>query len=148
MRWSARDRAAARAHPYHCREPRLTAAEELRAALPRGGADVEATVLPTVQPIVAAVAERGRAGRHRCAAPCTIRVPGAAWTRCGRFGLRRLRSVAGDGRADPRRALPGGVTDVTTALNAAVVERVICRGMRCSVVAWCPPGRGRHSAWW
>ncbi|REU17236.1 histidinol dehydrogenase, partial [Mycobacterium tuberculosis] len=35
----------------------LTAAE-LRAALPRGGADVEA-VLPTVRPIVAAVAERG-----------------------------------------------------------------------------------------
>lgn len=38
----------------------LTAAE-LRAALPRGGADVEA-VLPTVRPIVAAVAERGAEG--------------------------------------------------------------------------------------
>jgi histidinol dehydrogenase len=60
----------------------LTAAR-LRAALPRGGADVEA-VLPTVRPIVAAVAERGAEAALEFGAtfdgvrPPAVRVPDAA----------------------------------------------------------------------
>lgn len=77
-----RDRAAARAYPYRLAGAELTAAE-LRAALPRGGADVEA-VLPTVRPIVAAVAERGAEAALDFGAsfdgvrPHAIRVPDAA----------------------------------------------------------------------
>ncbi|MGF2944641.1 histidinol dehydrogenase [Mycobacterium sp. Lab-001] len=60
----------------------LTAAR-LRAALPRGGADVE-SVLPTVRPIVAAVAERGAQAALDYGAsfdhvrPAAVRVPAAA----------------------------------------------------------------------
>ncbi|MGE4428518.1 MAG: histidinol dehydrogenase [Solirubrobacteraceae bacterium] len=60
----------------------LTAAR-LRAALPRGGADVEA-VLPAVRPIVAAVAERGAEAaldfgeRFDRVRPPAVRVPAAA----------------------------------------------------------------------
>src|SRR5947209_10600830 len=60
----------------------LTAAR-LRAALPRGGADVD-TVLPAVRPIVEAVAERGAEAALEFGAtfdgirPPTVRVPDAA----------------------------------------------------------------------
>ena len=60
----------------------LTAAR-LRAALPRGGADVE-SVLPRVRPIVQAVAERGAEAALEFGAsfdgvrPPAVRVPGAA----------------------------------------------------------------------
>ena len=60
----------------------MTAAR-LRAALPRGGADVE-SVLPQVRPIVQAVAERGAEAALDFGAsfdavrPRAVRVPGAA----------------------------------------------------------------------
>ncbi|MGB9306522.1 MAG: histidinol dehydrogenase, partial [Mycobacterium sp.] len=60
----------------------LTAAR-LRAALPRGGADVE-SVLPQVRPIVQAVAERGAEAALEFGAsfdgvrPLTVRVSDAA----------------------------------------------------------------------
>src|SRR6516164_5424273 len=83
----------------------LTAAR-LRAALPRGGADVE-SVLPQVRPIVQAVAERGAdaalefGGSFDGVRPAAVRVPEAAL------------------HADQRR------TDVTTTLGpgATVTER-------------------------
>src|ERR1700741_4887665 len=58
-------------------------ASRLRAALPRGGADVEA-VLPKVRPIVEAVAERGAEAALEYGEsfdgvrPPTVRVPDAA----------------------------------------------------------------------
>jgi histidinol dehydrogenase len=108
----------------------LTAAR-LRAALPRGGADVEA-VLPTVRPIVAAVAERGVEAALEFGEsfdgvrPPTVRVPDAA-LQAALDGLspdvrdalqvmiERTRAV----HADQRR------TDVTTTLGpgATVTER-------------------------
>lgn len=60
----------------------LTAAR-LRAAMPRGGVDVE-TVLPKVRPIVAAIAERGATAaleygeQFDGVRPATVRVPAAA----------------------------------------------------------------------
>jgi histidinol dehydrogenase len=103
----------------------------LRAALPRGGADVEA-VLPTVRPIVAAVAERGAEAALEFGAtfdgvrPPAVRVPDAA-LQAALDGLspdvrdalqvmiERTRAV----HADQRR------TDVITALGpgATVTER-------------------------
>jgi histidinol dehydrogenase len=108
----------------------LTAAR-LRAALPRGGADVE-SVLPQVRPIVAAVAERGAEAALEFGAsfdgvrPSAVRVPDAALD-AALAGLdpdvrdalqvmiERTRAV----HADQRRA------DVTTALGAGatVTER-------------------------
>lgn len=108
----------------------LTAAR-LRAALPRGGADVEA-VLPKVRPIVEAVAQRGADAALDYGAsfdgvrPPTVRVPGAA-LQAALDGLEpdvrdalqamieRTRAV----HADQRR------TDVTTTLGpgATVTER-------------------------
>ena len=108
----------------------LTAAR-LRAALPRGGADVE-TVLAAVRPIVQAVAERGAEAALEYGAsfdgvrPAAVRVPGAALD-AALAGLdpevrdalqvmiQRTRAV----HADQRR------TDVTTALGAGatVTER-------------------------
>jgi histidinol dehydrogenase len=108
----------------------LTAAR-LRGALPRGGADLEA-VLPTVRPIVAAVAERGAEAALEFGAefdgvrPPAVRVPDAA-LQAALDGLspdvrdalqvmiERTRAV----HADQRR------TDVTTALGpgATVTER-------------------------
>ncbi|WP_407688797.1 histidinol dehydrogenase [Mycobacterium sp. HUMS_1102779] len=108
----------------------LTAAR-LRAALPRGGADVE-SVLPKVRPIVAAVAERGAAAalefgeQFDRVRPPAVRVPGAALA-AALSGLdpqvrdalavmiERTRAV----HADQRRA------DVTTTLGpgATVTER-------------------------
>ena len=109
----------------------LTAAR-LRAALPRGGADVE-TVLPKVRPIVQAVAERGAEAALEFGAsfdgvrPAAVRVPGRragggagrTWTPTCRDALQvmieRTRAV----HADQRR------TDVTTTLGpgATVTER-------------------------
>jgi histidinol dehydrogenase len=108
----------------------LTAAR-LRAALPRGGADVE-TVLPAVRPIVQAVAERGAEAALEFGAsfdgvrPPAVRVPGAALDAALaglapdvrdalRVMIERTRAV----HADQRR------TDVTTALGpgATVTER-------------------------
>ena len=108
----------------------LTAAR-LRAALPRGGADVEA-VLPQVRPIVQAVAERGAEAALEFGAsfdgvrPPAVRVPGAALDAALaglapdvrdalRVMIERTRAV----HADQRR------TDVTTALGpgATVTER-------------------------
>ncbi|OSC41270.1 histidinol dehydrogenase [Mycobacterium decipiens] len=108
----------------------LTAAR-LRAALPRGGADVE-TVLPKVRPIVAAVAERGVEAALDFGAsfdgvrPQTVRVPDAALdaalagldsdvSDALRVMIERTRAV----HADQRR------TDVTTTLGpgATVTER-------------------------
>lgn len=108
----------------------LTAAR-LRAALPRGGADVE-TVLPKVRPIVDAVAERGAEAALEFGEsfdgvrPSAVRVPAAALQAA-------LDSLAADVRdalqvmiertravhADQRR------TDVTTVLGpgATVTER-------------------------
>jgi histidinol dehydrogenase len=103
----------------------------LRPALPRGGADVEA-VLPTVRPIVAAVAERGAEAALEFGAtfdgvrPPAVRVPDAA-LQAALDGLspdvrdalqvmiERTRAV----HADQRR------TDVITALGpgATVTER-------------------------
>jgi histidinol dehydrogenase len=103
----------------------------LRAALPRGGADVE-TVLPKVRPIVEAVAERGAEAALEFGAsfdgvrPPAVRVPDAA-LEAALAGLapdvrdalqvmiERTRAV----HADQRR------TDVTTALGpgATVTER-------------------------
>ena len=108
----------------------LTAAR-LRAALPRGGADVE-TVLPRVRPIVQAVAERGAeaalefGAKFDGARPVAVRVPDAA-VQSALAGLdagvrdalqamiERTRAV----HADQRRA------DVTTTLGpgATVTER-------------------------
>jgi histidinol dehydrogenase len=108
----------------------LTAAR-LRAALPRGGADVE-SVLPQVRPIVQAVAERGAEAALEFGAsfdgvrPPALRVPDAALD-AALAGLdadvrdalqvmiERTRAV----HADQRR------TDVTTALGpgATVTER-------------------------
>ena len=112
------------------RRAELTAAR-LRAALPRGGADVE-TVLAAVRPIVQAVAERGAEAALEYGAsfdgvrPAAVRVPGAALD-AALAGLdpevrdalqvmiQRTRAV----HADQRR------TDVTTALGAGatVTER-------------------------
>jgi histidinol dehydrogenase len=108
----------------------LTAAR-LRAALPRGGADVE-TVLPQVRPIVQAVAERGAEAALEFGAsfdgvrPPVVRVPVAALDAALaglapdvrdalRVMIERTRAV----HADQRR------TDVTTALGpgATVTER-------------------------
>lgn len=108
----------------------LTAAR-LRAALPRGGADVD-SVLPQVRPIVAAVAERGAEAALEFGTsfdgvrPSSVRVPDAALD-AALAGLRndvrdalqvmieRTRAV----HADQRR------TDVTTTLGpgATVTER-------------------------
>jgi len=108
----------------------LTAAR-LRAALPRGGADVE-SVLPQVRPIVQAVAERGAEAALEFGAsfdgvrPPAVRVPDAALDAAlaGLGGdvrdalqvmIERTRAV----HADQRR------TDVTTVLGpgATVIER-------------------------
>ena len=112
------------------RGTQLTAAR-LRAALPRGGADVE-SVLPKVRPIVQAVAERGAEAALEFGVsfdrvrPATVRVPEGALDdalagldRDVRDALRvmieRTRAV----HADQRRA------DVTTTLGpgATVTER-------------------------
>ncbi|WP_371328103.1 histidinol dehydrogenase, partial [Mycobacterium sp. 1423905.2] len=104
------------------RGAQLTAAR-LRAALPRGGADVE-SVLPTVRPIVQAVAERGAEAALEYGEsfdgirPDSVRVPDAALAdalagldRGVRDALQvmieRTRAV----HADQRR------TDVTTTLD-------------------------------
>jgi histidinol dehydrogenase len=108
----------------------LTAAR-LRAALPRGGADVE-TVLPRVRPIVEAVAKRGAEAALEYGAsfdgvrPPAVRVPGEALEKALaeldagiadalRVMIERTRAV----HADQRR------TDVTTTLGpgATVTER-------------------------
>jgi histidinol dehydrogenase len=108
----------------------LTAAR-LRAALPRGGADVE-TVLPQVRPIVQAVAERGAEAALEFGAsfdgvrPASVRVPATALQAALdglqaevrdalRVMIERTRAV----HADQRR------TDVTTVLapGATVTER-------------------------
>ncbi|OCB20739.1 histidinol dehydrogenase, partial [Mycobacterium intracellulare] len=108
----------------------LTAAR-LRAALPRGGADVEA-VLPKVRPIVQAVAERGAEAALEFGEsfdgvrPPAVRVPAealekalaeldAAVAEALRVMIERTRAV----HADQRR------TDVTTTLGpgATVTER-------------------------
>ena len=108
----------------------LTAAR-LRAALPRGGADVE-TVLPRVRPIVEAVAQRGAEAALEYGAsfdgvrPPAVRVPGEALEKALaeldagiadalRVMIERTRAV----HADQRR------TDVTTTLGpgATVTER-------------------------
>ena len=109
----------------------LTAAQ-LRAALPRGGVDVDA-VVPKVRPIVDAVAERGAEAALEYGEsfdgvrPATVRVPAARagrradrlWTptsapRC-EVAIERTRAV----HADQRR------TDTTTTLapGATVTER-------------------------
>jgi histidinol dehydrogenase len=112
------------------RGAQLTAAR-LRAALPRGGADVE-SVLPKVRPIVDAVAERGAEAALEFGAsfdgvrPAAVRVPEAALQAALagldgevvdalRVMIERARAV----HADQRR------TDVTTTLGpgATVTER-------------------------
>ena len=106
-------------------------APRLRAAMPRGGADVE-TVLAAVRPIVAAVAERGAEAALEYGAsfdgvrPAAVRVPGAALDAALaaldpdvrdalQVMIQRTRAV----HSDQRR------TDVTTALGAGatVTER-------------------------
>ncbi len=104
---------------------------ELRAALPRGGVDVEA-VLPRVRPIVEAVAERGAAAALEFGEsfdrvrPATIRVPEAALERAlaeldpaVRAALEVAISRARAVHSDQRR------TDTTTTLapGATVTER-------------------------
>ena len=108
----------------------LTAAR-LRAALPRGGADVE-TVLATVRPIVQAVAERGAEAALEFGAsfdgvrPATVRVPDAALDAAlagldpeVRAALQAMIERTRAVHADQRR------TDVTTTLGpgATVTER-------------------------
>jgi histidinol dehydrogenase len=112
------------------RGAQLTAAR-LRAALPRGGADVE-TVLPQVRPIVQAVAERGAEAALEFGAsfdgvrPPAVRVPSAALDaaiaglepdvrEALRVMIERTRAVHADQRRD----------DVTTVLGpgATVTER-------------------------
>ena len=108
----------------------LTAAR-LRGALPRGGADVEA-VLPTVRPIVAAVADRGAEAALEFGEsfdgvrPPTVRVPNAALQAAldaldpdVRDALEAMIERTRAVHADQRR------TDVTTTLGpgATVTER-------------------------
>src|SRR6516225_166125 len=108
----------------------LTAAR-LRAALPRGGADVE-SVLPQVRPIVQAVAERGAdaalefGGSFDGVRPAAVRVPEAALDAAltgldpdVRDALQVMIERARAVHADQRR------TDVTTTLGpgATVTER-------------------------
>src|SRR6516165_2829927 len=104
----------------------LTAAR-LRAALPRGGADVE-SVLPQVRPIVQAVAERGAdaalefGGSFDGVRPAAVRVPEAALDGLDpdvRDALQVMIERARAVHADQRR------TDVTTTLGpgATVTER-------------------------
>ncbi len=108
----------------------LTAAR-LRGALPRGGADVE-SVLPTVRPIVQAVAERGAQAALEYGAsfdrvrPRAVRVPGAALEAAlsgldpeVRDALQVMIERARAVHADQRRP------DVTTTLGpgATVTER-------------------------
>lgn len=108
----------------------LTAAR-LRAALPRGGVDVEA-VLPQVRPIVETVAERGAQAALEFGAkfdgvrPAAVRVPAsvldaalAGLDRDVRNALRVMIERARAVHADQRR------TDVTTTLGpgATVTER-------------------------
>jgi histidinol dehydrogenase len=122
------------------RGAQLTAAR-LRAALPRGGADVE-SVLPQVRPIVQAVAERGAEAALDFGAsfdgvrPPAVRVPGAALD-AALAGLdpdvrdalqvmiARTRAV----HADQRRS------EVTTALGPGWA--CMCpAAMRCTRPAW------------
>lgn len=106
-------------------------AASLRAALPRGGVDVEA-VLPTVRPIVEAVAERGAAAALEFGEsfdrvrPATVRVPAAALATAlaeldpeVRAALEEAIARARAVHADQRR------TDTTTTLGpgATVTER-------------------------
>lgn len=130
----------------------LTAAE-LRAALPRGGADVEA-VLPTVRPIVAAVAERGAEAALDFGAsfdgvrPHAIRVPDAALD-AALAGLDCDVCEALQVMVERTRAMHSGQrrTDVTTTLGPGAtvterwvpVERVglyVPGAMRCTHPAW------------
>jgi histidinol dehydrogenase len=106
-------------------------AARLRAALPRGGADVDA-VLPTVRPMVEAVAERGAEAALQYGEsfdrvrPAAVRVPldelDAALARLDRDVLAALQVAIGRSRAvhaDQRRA------DVATTLGpgATVTQR-------------------------
>src|SRR5215213_4823303 len=110
---------------------RSLSAAQLRAALPRGGVEVD-TVMPTVRPIVDAVAERGAQAALEYGQsfdgvrPATVRVPvaelDAALTALDadvraalRVAIERARAV----HADQRR------TDTTTTLapGATVTER-------------------------
>ena len=110
---------------------RTLSAAQLRAALPRGGVDVEA-VMPTVRPIVDAVAERGAEAALEYGEsfdgvrPATVRVP-----------AERLRRALTELDADVRAALEVAIeraravhadqrrTDTTTTLapGATVTER-------------------------
>jgi histidinol dehydrogenase len=108
----------------------LTAAR-LRAALPRGGADVE-TVLPKVRPIVQAVAERGAEAALEFGAsfdgvrPPAVRVPDAA-LQAALAGLDAPVREALQVMIDRARAVHADQlrTDVTTTLapGATVTER-------------------------
>jgi histidinol dehydrogenase len=108
----------------------LTAAR-LRAALPRGGADVE-TVLPQVRPIVQAVAERGAEAALEFGAsfdgvrPPAVRVPDAA-LQAALAGLDAAVREALQVMIERTRAVHAGQlrTDVTTTLapGATVTER-------------------------
>ena len=89
---------------------RALSAAQLRAALPRGGVDVE-TVLPKVRPIVrrsrSAAPRRpwNTASRSTGCGPTTVRVPAArTGRRAGRAGFRRARRAGGGDRARPGRA--------------------------------------------
>jgi histidinol dehydrogenase len=106
-------------------------AARLRAALPRGGVDVEA-VLPTVRPIVEAVAERGAVAALEFGElfdrvrPATVRVPAAALD-AALGGLDRDVRAALEVAIERARAVHAEQrrTDVTTTLGpgAAVTER-------------------------
>src|SRR3984957_19168932 len=107
-------------------------AARLRAALPRGGVDVDAA-LPSVRPIVEAVAERGAEAAldfgesFDQGRPSTVRVPGAELD-AALAGLDRDVRVALEVAIERTRAVHADQrrTDSTTTLSpgATVVERV------------------------
>src|SRR4030081_3119244 len=99
---------------------RAMSAAQLRAALPRGGVDVD-TVVPTVRPIVDAVAERGADAALEYGEsfdgvrPATVKVAVGGLRAARQAAIDRARAV----HADQRR------TDTTTTLapGATVTER-------------------------
>ena len=143
----------------------LTAAQ-LRAALPRGGVDVE-TVLPTVRPVVEAVAQRGAEAALEYGEsfdgvrPGTVRVPAdrlddalAALAPDVRAALEvaidRARAVHADQRRTDTTTTLGSRRDGHGTLGAGGAGRAVCAGRQRGLPVECGderragPDRGRR----